>query len=90
MPHLGYSIPSKSGRRICSGGPLHGDANLDGVVNGLAVAPFVEMIVGGGVQAVLEPGSLALAGLAAVLIRAHASSTSITATTSILSSTTLS
>ena len=44
--------------------------NTDGVVNGLDVDPFVAEIVGGGVQAVPEPSTLALlalAGLAMVL-----------------------
>ena len=40
------------------------DMNQDGDVNGLDVDPFVAAIVGGGVQAVPEPSTLALLGLA--------------------------
>jgi hypothetical protein len=43
------------------------DVNKDGEVNGLDVDPFVEILVGG-VQAVPEPGSLALLGLGVVAV----------------------
>jgi hypothetical protein len=42
---------------------VEADMNEDGVVNGLDVDPFVEAVVGGGVAAVPEPSTLALAGL---------------------------
>ena len=46
--------------------------NLDGVVNGLDIDPFVAAVVGGGLQAVPEPSTialLALAGLAVCFLR---------------------
>jgi hypothetical protein len=42
------------------------DMNEDEVVNGLDVDPFVAAVVGGGLQAVPEPSTLALLGLALV------------------------
>ena len=43
------------------------DMNKDGVVNGLDVDPFVEAVVGGGAQAVPEPGTLGLLVLGGIL-----------------------
>ena len=44
-------------------GPFQAEADMngDGVVNGLDVDPFVAAVVGGGVAAVPEPTTLALA-----------------------------
>jgi hypothetical protein len=49
---------------ITGGGPLLGDVNRDGEVNGLDVDPFVAAVVGGGVQAVPEPTALILVVIA--------------------------
>ena len=42
--------------------------NLDGVVNGLDVDPFVAAVVGGGLQAVPEPWTIALLALAGLAL----------------------
>ena len=49
-------------------GPIVGDMNLDGVVDTADVAPFVQLLVGGGSQSVPEPGSLALLGLGSLML----------------------
>ena len=51
------------------------DMNVDGEVNGLDVDPFVAEVVGGGIESVPEPSTLALlviAALAGLLARHRA------------------
>ena len=64
------AVQVRGRRRPAGSGPFQAEAdmNLDGVVNGLDVDPFVAAVVGGGLQAVPEPWTIALLALAGLAL----------------------